>query len=177
MKIGILRHFEVKLAYPNQRFVSKDVVTKWFADYDKADVVVKDVDLSDIDWEICYSSDMLRAILTAKETYRGEVIESSKLREIPLPTFTTNLKMPFIWWAVAVKLKQLTNHESREQIKNAQQRISEILDQIATGRHKSILIVSHGSLMREMRKELRKRGFNGPGFSYPENGKLYVFER
>ncbi|UKS26621.1 histidine phosphatase family protein [Paenibacillus sp. HWE-109] len=177
MKIGILRHFEVKQAYPNQRLVSKEVVTKWFADYDNSDVVVKDVDLSGIDWEICYSSDMFRAIRTAKEAYQGEVVESSKLREIPLPTFTTNLKMPFIWWAVAVKLKQLTNQASREQIRKAQMRFSEFLDQIVTDKHQSILIVSHGSLMREMRKELRKRGFNGPGFTYPENGKLYVFER
>jgi len=177
MKIGIVRHFEVSQAYPSQ-WVGKEEVLRWFADYDRADIVVKEVDLGRTAWDICYSSDTIRAIRTAREIYKGDIVETSRLREIPLPPFSGNLKLPFLWWAVVVRLQQLTTPTGREQMEHARRRIRSLLDQV-TGeeQHRGVLFVSHGSLMKEMRNELRKRGYRGPRFSFPENGKLYVFEK
>ena len=177
MKIGLVRHFEVSQAYPSQR-VGKEEVWRWFAEYDRADIVVKEVDLGPTAWEICYSSDTVRAIRTAREIYKGDIVETRQLREIPLPPFSANLKLPFLWWAVAVRLKQLTTPTGREQMEHARRRIRSLLDQVAAEeQHSRVLFVSHGALMKEMRNELRNRGFKGPRFSFPENGKLYVFEK
>jgi broad specificity phosphatase PhoE len=39
------------------------------------------------------------------------------------------------------------------------------------------LVVSHAGVMMFLRRELLRRGFTGPAFRLPENGRLYLFER
>ncbi len=177
MRIGIVRHFKVKLAYPEQRLVSAAEVNEWFDRYDRAEVEMQEAELGGLHWEVCYTSDMPRAVRTAKSIYHGPVVESSSLRELPLPALSGRLRMPFLWWAVAVKCMQLTSPTNRKEIEQLREGFRVFLDEAMGQGYENILIVSHASMMREMRKELQSRGFRGPKFSYAENGKLYVFEK
>ena len=40
-----------------------------------------------------------------------------------------------------------------------------------------VLVVSHGFIMRLIRKELFKVGFKGKNFIKAKNGQLYVYEK
>jgi hypothetical protein len=57
------------------------------------------------------------------------------------------------------------------------QLIKAVLDEILNQGEEDVLIVSLGALMMFMRKEMLKRGFEGPKIKRPENGKLYLFEK
>ncbi|SFG71955.1 hypothetical protein SAMN04487776_10388 [Priestia megaterium] len=52
-----------------------------------------------------------------------------------------------------------------------------VLDRAISESEDDLLIVSHGGIMKFMRKELIKRGFKGPRFDIAVNGKLYLFEK
>ncbi len=177
LKIGIVRHFKVNLSYPKSKRVSAEEVMEWFRQYDRADIVMQDPDLGETEWEICYSSDMPRAVRTAKRLFAGDVLESAVLRELPLPVLSGRIRLPFLWWAVAVKMKQLTNRESKAKIRQARERFCEWLATLDESGHENVLIVSHAAFMMEMSRVLRKQGFRGPTLGYAKNGKLYMFEK
>lgn len=46
-------------------------------------------------WETCYCSDLSRSIETARYIYKGTIIESSLIREVPIaPIFESGIKLP-----------------------------------------------------------------------------------
>jgi broad specificity phosphatase PhoE len=179
MKVGLVRHFAVKKGYPEKRFVAQSEVMQWFEEYDAAEIEAGAVDLGGVEWKRCYSSDLYRAVKTAELIYPGTITPLKELREIPIdPVFQQDIKLPFLWWAVLVRAAWLLNHKSqRERKTDVRKRIEGVLDQILSQGEEDVLIVCHAALMIFMRKELLKRGFTGPAFRTPENGKLYLFER
>lgn len=177
MKIGLVRHFKVTKGFPKKMWLTKQELVQWFKEYDEAEIEEGETDLRDIEWEVCFSSDLPRAAKTAKKVYPGPVVTSSRLREIPLPDLRWKGKLPFLVWAVLVRISQFTNSKTKQDIAEAKQRINAVLDEIMQKEDKNILIVSHAALMMYMRKELIKRGFAGDSFRTPDNGKLYVFEK
>jgi len=175
VRIGLVRHFKVKHAYPKGGRISAKEISDWFRVYDQADIEIMNADLGGIQWEHCYASDMPRASRTAEIIYDGGITPMKELRELPPPQFRTGAKLPFIAWAVLIRVSWLFNRQTREDIRMAKIRINKVLDQIAKEKEQDVLIVSHAALMLYMRKELLKRGFSGPKFQVAENGKLYVF--
>jgi len=76
------------------------------------------------------------------------------------------------------KAAWLVNHKSQPESKaDVKRRVKAVLDKILLKCQDDVLIVSHAGLMTFMRKELLNRGFRGPNFKTPDNGKLYVYER
>lgn len=179
MKVGLVRHFKVQLEYPDKPFVTPDEVTAWFDQYDLAGVDEVEVDLGGVAWKRCYASDLPRAVKTAQRIYPGEVIIREELREIPVfPLIKRQVKLPFLAWAVLVRLAWLVRHKSQqENMAAVKERINAVLDEILSRSDEDVLIVSHAALMIFLRKELLRRGFTGPSFRTAENGKLYLFER
>jgi len=180
MKIGLVRHFKVKKEYPTKPLLSAEELMQFFREYDAADVEVADTDLGGIDWQHCYASSMPRAIATAENIYQGSITIRTDLREIPSPEFAkiTRMKLPFMVWAILIRLLWFCHHKSYvENRTDVRKRIATVLDEICQQGHDNVLLVCHAALMMEMRKELMKRGFAGPKYNVPENGKLYVFER
>jgi len=182
MKIGLVRHYPVKKGMPEKKLVTPEELAAWFADYDQSDVKVGEPELGGIARTRCFTSDMPRAVKTAEVFYRGEIIPIKELREIPYPDFAaiTTRKLPFLLWAMVVRLAWHFNHKAYAENKAAaRRRIGAALDRILSrlGEDENVLLVTHAALMMEMRRELLRRGFTGPSFGTPQNGKLYVFER
>jgi len=178
VKVGLVRHFRVKHDYPPKLLVTPDEVADWFLGYDAADIEYGHVDLSGGNWQHCFCSDLPRAIKTAEAIFKGDIVVLEDLREIePYPFRGNRIKLPFLVWAVLVRLvwyfKSHPNVETRRAVRERSRRV---IDQVLRADGDS-LIVSHAALMPFLRAELRRRGFRGPWFGQAANGLLYVFER
>lgn len=174
MKIGLVRHFRVKQDYP-KRLVSAEEVMKWFNEYENAEVEDGETDLLGIEWQSCFTSNLHRAALTADKIFKGSIVRTEQLREVPNPILSSKLRLPFILWAVYIRLSWITDPKIRVQRKQAESNLKQFLDEVVH-RQEDVLIVSHGAVMMLISKILKKRGFHGPKLGNPQNGKLYIFE-
>ena len=82
MKIGLIRHFKVNNI--SSKFMTSKGFKEWVVLYDNADVIQNEIDISNVEWNKCYTSDMPRALKTAEAIFKGEVITMPELREVPL---------------------------------------------------------------------------------------------
>lgn len=147
--------------------------------YDSADAKQNSVDLCDENWDICYSSDLHRAIQTAKAICDCKIITTEDLREVPIsPILNTNLKIPIPLWLVLGRMAWFYSHSSQpETKKQTTKRINSFLTQIMSMKESNILIVTHGFLISLIQKELVYNGFKGRRVFMAQNGTLYVFEK
>ncbi|TSB45051.1 histidine phosphatase family protein [Alkalicoccobacillus porphyridii] len=178
MKIGLVRHFRVSRGYPERHFINSRDLVEWVKEYDASDVEENPVDLGKVNWKACYSSDLPRAKTTAKSIYTGPIKETKKLREIELvPPFNAPFRLPLFLHLILIRLAWVFTHASQpENRQQTRARLNDILTK-AEAEGKDCLIVSHGAVMDIMRQQLLKRGYRGPYFKLPSNGKLYVFEK
>ncbi|WP_236692997.1 histidine phosphatase family protein [Aneurinibacillus tyrosinisolvens] len=128
MKVGLVRHFKVKKGFPEKKLLTVTELVEWFEEYDAADIEEGETDLGDIEWQRCLTSDMPRAVKTAEKIYRGNIIRMKELREIPLPQFKINMRLPFLVWAILVKVSWMMNHKTRLEIEEVKRRISTVFD-------------------------------------------------
>ncbi|MGD6831289.1 histidine phosphatase family protein [Sutcliffiella halmapala] len=177
MKIGLIRHFKVTRGYPDNRVTAEELL-KWVEEYDASEVEENDLDLKNIDWKRCYSSDLPRAVKTAEKAFKGDISFLKELREITVaPIFPPNRRLPLKLHLLSIRMAWLFNHKSQPVSKRElQKRISDTLDKILFSKENT-LIVSHGGVMMLLRKELLRRGFRGPEFKIANNGELYLFEK
>ena len=175
MKIGLVRHFKVNHPFPDKFLMSRQDVIKWFEDYDQSqNFLLKDVDLGDVAWTKCYASTMLRAIHTAKHIYPGNIEQVDQLKEFDiLHTLPGKVRLPFLVWGTIVRIKSMSRRKETERFAND---IETFVDSLLEMEHQNILIVSHWFVMRIIRNQLIRRGFQGPGFKSNDYGKLYLFE-
>ncbi|MBM7621150.1 broad specificity phosphatase PhoE [Bacillus tianshenii] len=177
MKVGLIRHFKVTRGYPDNRVTAEELL-KWVEEYDASEVEENDLDLKNIDWKRCYSSDLPRAVKTAEKAFKGDITLLKELREITVaPIFPPNRRLPLKLHLLSIRMAWLFNHKSQPVSKRElQTRISDTLDKILSSKENT-LIVSHGGVMMLLRKELLRRGFRGPEFKIANNGELYLFEK
>jgi broad specificity phosphatase PhoE len=177
VKIGLLRHFKVKLGYPS-KIVSSMELMEWQNNYDASDIEEIEVETLGVDWKRCYSSDLSRARITAEKTFIGEIIFSEDLREMKIyPIAGSKTRLPLWLHIFLIRVAWYFGHNSqKESKKQVLSRINQVLDE-AIKHGEDVLIVGHGGIMMFMRKELLKRGFIGPKFNRPDNAKIYLFEK
>ena len=178
MKVGLLRHFRVNKQLPKERLIAQADLLKWFEEVEEAEVDPAPVEFAEVEFKKCYASDLPRALNTATHVFPGEVIPTPQLREVKLyPLFRWNMRLPLLMWAVLTKAAFTTSHKSQlESPARLSQRVEAALDQILSN-GENTLIVSHGLVMVALKKELKRRGFQGPEFRAPLNGKLYLYEK
>lgn len=176
MKIGLVRHFKVNLT--EKRTLSSKEYLDWSDAYDTAEVFPFPVDLKEIQWQVCYVSDLKRAQLTAKSIFKGPTFTTPLLREVRnYPVFQTNKRLFHRFWSVVGRAAWFFNHPSQgETRRDTLLRIESFLKCLDEDRADAILIVSHGFFMHSLVKVLLKRGFVGPSLGLAENGVLYVYE-
>lgn len=177
MIIGLVRHFKVDL--PHSRFMTSIDFMKWAHHYDIADVIENAVEMGDIEWNKCYSSDLPRAVRTAETIYDGQIIKTQLLREVPMSSpFNTKLKLPYVFWGVFARIAWLFSHKSQEERRiQTKKRIREFLDLVKDDDSSNILVVCHGFFMYIFEKELKRQGFKGRRTRRIKNGTMYVFEK
>lgn len=175
MRIGLLRHFKVNC--PHKRMMTSQEFREWSERYETSKVIKKHVEMYGIEWDICYVSDMPRAIATAKEVYSGKLIIDKLLREVDNTPFIhlEKIRLPFEVWHVCGRLAWYFKSKSQpETIVGTKKRINEFLDRIDWSKE-NILIVFHGFLLFNFQRELRKRGFTGEKVRVVKNGVLYQY--
>lgn len=177
MRIGLLRHFKVNC--PHKRMMTSKEFRDWSHKYEVSKVTKKKVEMYGVHWDICYVSDMPRAITTAKEVYSGNLKVDRLLREVDNAPFihTDRLRLPFEVWHLCGRLAWFFKSKSQpETIKGTKERIAKFLDRIDWSKE-NILIVFHGFMIYNLQKELRKRGFEGEKLRIVKNGVLYQYIR
>ena len=75
MKIGLVRHFKVDC--PHKVMMTSKEFREWSEKYEHARILKKKVNMSGIHWDICYCSDLERAVETAKEVYQYRSFETA----------------------------------------------------------------------------------------------------
>jgi broad specificity phosphatase PhoE len=150
---------------------------EWSEKYEVSKVIKKKVEMYGIEWDICYASDLPRAVATAQEVYSGNVMLDKLLREVDNAPFihTERFKLPFEIWHICGRLAWYFRSKSQpESIKDTRKRINQFLDNIDWSKE-NILIVFHGFMLYNLQKELRKRGFTGEKVRFVKNGVLYQY--
>jgi len=177
MRIGLLRHFKVNC--PHKRMMDSSEFREWSEKYEVSKVIKKKVDMFGNEWDICYVSDLPRAIATAQEVYSGNLKIDKLLREVDNAPFihTERIKLPFEVWHICGRLAWYFRSRSQpETIKDTRRRINQFIDRIDWSKER-ILIVFHGFMLFNFQKELRKRGFEGEKLKLVKNGVLYEYVR
>ena len=176
MKIGLVRHFKVDC--PHKFMMTSEEFREWSEKYEHARIMKKKVNMSGIQWDICYCSDLERAVETAKEVYSGNIFVDKLLREVDNAPFihTDRIKLPFPVWHFCGRLAWFFKSKSQpEDIKGPRRRVRRIFRQIDWSKD-NVLIVSHGFLIFNFIYELFRLGFIGKEVRRVKNGILYLYE-
>jgi len=131
------------------------------------------------DFETCMTSDLPRALDTARHAYHGPAILIPELRELPVsPVTSLPVRLPLWLWLGLGRLAWLAGHGSQLPAKQEYlDGIRSVTDRILDTGCPSLLVVSHGISLYFLRRELRKRGFKGPGRRIPARGEVLLYER
>jgi Fructose-2,6-bisphosphatase len=177
MRIGLLRHFKVNC--PHKKMMTSKEFREWSEKYEVSKVIKKKVEMYGIEWDVCYASDLPRAVTTAQEVYSGNLMLDKLLREVDNAPFihTERFKLPFEVWHICGRLAWYFKSKSQPENRiETQKRINQFLDRIDWSQE-NILIVFHGFMLYNFQKELRRRGFKGAKLKLVKNGVLYEYLR
>jgi broad specificity phosphatase PhoE len=177
VRIGLMRHFRVEEPLPVGWKTAAQLL-EWRDRYEAATVIPSQIDLGQVAWSKCLSSDMRRAFATAQAAHAGTITQTPLLREMSLNPFRTGwLSLPVWMWHWVLRGAWLTSHPSqRSALEDFRKRIDQVAEMLDTEQDDT-LVVSHAGVMMFLRKELLRRGFNGPVFRIAEHARLYVYER
>lgn len=177
MRIGLVRHFKVNC--PHKKWMTSEEFRQWSEKYEHSKVIKRPVEMCGIEWDVCYSSDLPRAVATAEEVYSGHIMLDKLLREVDNAPFihTDRFRLPFEVWHICGRLAWLFKSKSQpESIRETKKRIHAFMDKIDWTKE-NILIVFHGFMLFNFQRELRRRGFSGKQIKKVRNGILYVFRK
>jgi broad specificity phosphatase PhoE len=143
--------------------------------YDVALVKPNGLKINSDDWEICYCSTLPRAITTAESIYKGKIIKTDLIIEVPISPFTKrNIKLPSFIWHIGARIAWYKSFKSQiEDIDKTRERINKFYNLIVESDFDNILIVSHGYFLRMFYEEMKKKEFSGDIDVNIQNGKLY----
>lgn len=175
MRIALVRHFEVDCHH--ELLMNSVEFKKWVEKYDCSPIKPINLAVEKENWDKCYCSDLPRAIETANHIYKGEIIKTELLREVPIaPAFETNVRLPYLFWLLVGRLAWLCSHKSQsEPLTKTKLRVQHFVASIL--QEGNVLIVSHGFLMFYIQNELINRGFSGKRIMHLKHGEVYVYER
>jgi hypothetical protein len=173
-----MRHLKVDYAYSFA--ADAEGFERQVGDYDHAGVIYRNGKLKGT-WDICYASSMKRARITASLLYKGKIIATDSLREVPVKAvFCTRLPLPIMGWFVLARLAWLLRCKSQpEGISQSRTRARTFLQAVTETNppHTSILMVSHGFFMLNFQRVLKEHGFKGGPIMRPGHARLYVYEK
>lgn len=176
MKIGLVRHFKV-MDQSERKWMLGQQFNKWVEHYNEADIQLAAYNGQEHVWDLCWSSDLSRAAHTAQWIYSGDITYTDQLREVDVAAVPLKgIKLHYILWLLLGRMAWHFNHHSQPEGRTSTlQRVKELLDLLESEDAAiNVLIVSHGLFMQVLVKELRRRGYKGPGMINPRHGELYI---
>lgn len=178
MIIGLIRHF--KVAYkPEHKWMTSKEFNQWVEHYDRSEIHSPTQSFTNnVQWDVCISSNLLRAINTAEIIFKGPIIETDQLREVGMCSIIqTSIKLHYYVWQMIARTAWFFAHKSQEEsIGQTRLRARNIVNEIIENHHESnVLVVSHGAFMKYLITELNRRGYKGKGAFTPRNGEIYTF--
>jgi broad specificity phosphatase PhoE len=177
MRIGLIRHFPVKLPLPSGWKTAAELQS-WREQYDASPAILGRADVSAIEWARCISSDLERAVATANSLFRGPVEQTPLLREPDSAQFGTgNLSLPVWIWVWIFRLSWATGHKSQRACRDDfRRRVAAVADLLET-KEGDTLVVSHAGMMMYSSAEFRRRGLLGPKLQMPKHATLFIYEK
>jgi hypothetical protein len=177
MRIGFLRHFPVKHGFPRGWKTAAELHL-WRHEYDALPVVLGQADMGSFLWTQCLSSDMGRAVATAKAVFPGPIQQTALLREADFAQFQTgDLRLPVWIWRWLLRLSWATGHKSQRACREEFRRRVVAAANLLEAKADDILVVSHAGMLAYLSAELRQRGFGGPRLRVPKHATLYIYMR
>lgn len=172
--IGLVRHFKVQNPYPKEFLLDRNALISWFKDYDQSTAVIQHpMDMDEIPWQICYSSPMVRAQLTAKQCFTGDIKIIPALTELDLmEQLPHQIKLPFWIWAFLIRIK---SKQPLPTVIKFRERLEDFLDTITQSEHQHVLVVAHWFVIETLSALLQERGFIGPKPNARKYGELYCY--
>jgi broad specificity phosphatase PhoE len=131
-------------------------------------------------WQSCRSSDLPRALFTARMLFQGPIEPTPALREVPFaPVTSSPVKLPLIGWQMLSRAGWFFDHASQPEGRTqTRARVRSFLADLArTQGEGRVLLVTHGFLMQMLQAELHRSGFKGRLPWRPRFARVYVFER
>ena len=176
MRIGLMRHFPVEERFPDGWKTATELF-EWRQTYDASPAILGQADLGSIEWRQCLSSDMERAMATAKAVFRGPAEPTPLLREPDFTPFQTgDLRLPVWIWRWILQFSWATGHKSQRGCRDAFLRRVAATADLLEAKVADILVVSHAGMMAYLSAELRRRGFRGPKLRIAKHAKTYIYE-
>jgi len=177
MRIGLIRHFPVEEGFPSGWKTSAELLM-WRKQYEASQVILGQADLGSFQATECISSDIERAIATAKAVFAGAVEQTALLREPDFAEFGTgDLRLPVWLWRWILLLCWVTGHRSQRACRNEFRHRVVAMAGLLEGKAGNILVVSHAGMMTYLSAEFRRRGFAGPKLRMPKHATLYIYEK
>jgi broad specificity phosphatase PhoE len=174
MRIGVIRHFKVNHK-PKSEMMNSGQFNEWIEAYNYSGVIPPDNINCDDDWDICFSSNLKRAEVTAGLIYSGTIIKINNLREVEIKiSKSTGIKLHYIIWLL---INRIGWHFSRKSQDETNSRAKKCINLVETSNYQNVLLVSHGAFMRYLHKELRRRKYKGKMRLVPRNGELIVYTK
>ncbi|MCC6233128.1 MAG: histidine phosphatase family protein [Verrucomicrobiales bacterium] len=177
MRLGLLRHFPVTLPFPSGWRTSTDLQV-WLDHYDRAPITPGPSDLGGVPWQVCLTSDLPRALATARAVFPGQVEPTELLREARfLPFATGSLRLPVWTWYWWVRICWMTGHRSQRPCRDEFRiRVRTMANRLSQATQDT-LVVSHAGMMAYLSTELRQRGFVGPRLKMAQHARAYLYQR
>jgi broad specificity phosphatase PhoE len=177
IRIGLIRHFPVEESFPSGWKTAAELQS-WRQKYDASPAIVGQSDLGSFQWSECISSDLERALTTARKVFNGNIEKSPLLREAEFAQFQTgNLRLPVFVWHWALRFCWMTGHKSQRACRDDfRSRVAGVAD-LLEAKAGNILVVSHAGMMAFLSAELRRRRFIGPKLKIARHATLYIYER
>lgn len=178
MKVGLVRHFEISMP-TKKAFMSSEEFADWVRQYELSGIKTANGITSLSGWPNCYCSSSERTVHTANLLYDGLITHTDLIKEVPIaPVFQTTMKLPMPFWFAVGRLAWKSSHKSQpETLSATSHRVKYFISQLLSSKDSDVLVVSHGFIMKLIRKELLANGFRGDKFIWAKHGKLYVYER
>lgn len=178
MQIGLMRHFPVEQAFPSGWRTAEEL-QEWRRNYESSPAIPGSTAVDKAVWPRCLSSDVERAVVTARTVFAGPFEQTALLREPDFATFRTgNLRLPVWLWRQVLRLAWLSGHRSQRRCRDEfQSRVRQVADLLVEGAGENILVVSHAGMMAYLSRELVRRGFAGPKLRVAKHAVLYVYQK
>jgi len=176
--LGVARHFPV--SHNRFKVMNAQEFSHWIHWYDQeAQTTVLPFPEVSQDWDVCYCSNLERAVITASALYRKPILFREALREVPFAPVLFPWPLPLMIWKILSRLGWWLDlpHQVETRMATRKRAESVLADIVNNHPGQRVLLITHGFFMQCLRRQVRELGFAGQMPLHPQGGTIYRFTR